>query len=229
MRRIALVALFAACGGDSNKPDAPPAAAMITISGTATARDASGSTPLAGVTIGAYSNTDENTPVTTATTDAQGNFTLTVMTGGTALDGYLKATIASYMDTYLYPPTALGGDFSGATVVMLKPDTFDLLANTLCGANQMTTNGAIAAEVEDGSGAFVAGATVSSNPAANKYCYNASNFPSKNATATDTDGLGYMFNVTGTATVSASKSGLTFQSHPLKARAGALTTTLITP
>jgi hypothetical protein len=93
----------------------------------------------------------------------------------------------------------------------------------------MTTTGAIAAEVEDGSGAFVAGATVSSNPAANKYCYNASNFPSKNATATDTDGLGYMFNVTGNATVSASKSGLTFQSHPLKARAGALTTTLITP
>lgn len=202
---------------------------MITISGTATARDASGSMPLAGVTVGAYSNTDENTPVTTATTDAQGNFTLTVTTGGVALDGYLKATMATYMDTYLYPPAALGGNFSGATVVMLTPDTFDQLANFLCGANQVTTNGAIAAEVEDGSGAFVAGATVSSNPAANKYCYNSNNFPSRNATVTDTDGLGYMFNVTGTATVTASKSGTTFASHQVKARAGALTTTLITP
>jgi hypothetical protein len=163
------------------------------------------------------------------TTDGSGNFTLTVMTDGTALDGYLKATIASYMDTYLYPPAPISANFNNATVIMVTPSTFDLLSNTLCGANQMTTNGAIGAVVLDGSGSDVAGATVTSNPAATKYCYNANAFPSRNATSTDTDGVAYMFNVTGQATVTAMKTGVTFHAHPVKARAGALTTTLITP
>ena len=205
------------------------AASTITVTGTAAARDASGSTPLQGVTVGAYAATDETTPVTTATTDASGNFTLTITTNGVALDGYLKATMSTYMDTYLYPPAPLAADFSGATVVMLTPGTFDLLANTLCSASQVTTNGAIAAEVEDASGAFVAGATVASSPAANKYCYDQNSFPNRGATVTDTDGLGYMFNVTGTVTVTAMKAGTTFTSHAVKARAGTFTTTLIKP
>jgi hypothetical protein len=209
--------------------DSPPAPTTITISGTVTAKSASGSTPLSGVTIGAYKTTDETTPVTTATSDGSGAFSLTVMTNGTALDGYLKATDATYMDTYLYPTKAISADFANATVLMVTPSTFDLLANTLCGASQTTANGTIAAIVEDGQGSAVAGAAVSSNPAATKYCYNASGFPSRNATATDTDGVAYMFNVTGAATVTAMKTGSTFGSHAVKARAGALTTTLITP
>lgn len=231
MRRIALAAFFAACGGGGggSTVDSPPVATTITVTGTVSARDASGSTPLSGVTVGAYASSNESTPVTMATSDASGNFTLTITTNGTALDGYLKATMSTYMDTYLYPPAPLAANFSGATVIMLTPNTFDLLANTLCGANQMTSNGAIGAEVEDGSGAFVAGATVASSPAANKYCYDANNFPSRNATATDADGLAYMFNVTGSVTVSAMKTGSTFASHAVKARAGALTTTLIKP
>ncbi len=231
MRRIALGLLLVACGGGSSKPtvDAPTVPPMITVSGTATARDASGSTPLMGVTVGAYASSNESTAVATATSDAQGNFTLTIPTNGVALDGYVKATMSSYMDTYLYPPAPLSANFSGATVVMLTPSTFDLLANTLCNANQMTSMGTIAAEVEDGSGAFLAGATVASNPAATKYCYDASGFPNRTATATDTDGLGYMFNVTGTVTVTAMKTGSTFTSHSLKVRAGAFTTTLIRP
>lgn len=231
MRRIALGLAVAACGGGSSKStiDGPMVPTTITVTGTASARSASGSMPLMGVTVGAYASSNESTPVTTAMTDAMGNFTLTIPTNGVALDGYVKATLSTYMDTYLYPPAPLAADYSGATVVMLTPSTFDLLANTLCSANQMTSMGTIAAEVEDGSGAFVAGATVASNPAATKYCYDSGGFPSRTATATDTDGLGYMFNVTGTATITAMKSGTTFTSHMVKARAGALTTTLIRP
>src|SRR5512139_3887749 len=145
MRPIALSAILAACGGGSSKStiDGPQAPAMITVTGTASARDATGSSPLSGVTVGAYASSNETTPVTTAMTDAQGNFTLTIPTGGVALDGYVKATMASYMDTYLYPPAPLAADFSGATIVMLMPSTFDLLANTLCSASQMTSMGAI--------------------------------------------------------------------------------------
>lgn len=231
MKFVLSCLIFAACSGGSNKPavDGPTVPATITVTGTASSRSATGSSPLQGVTIGAYATSNEATPVTTAMTDAQGNFTLTITTNGVALDGYVKATLATYMDTYLYPPAPLAADFNGATVIMLTPNTFDLLANTLCSANQTTSMGTIAAEVEDGSGAFVAGATVASSPAATKYCYDSGGLPSRSATATDTDGLGYMFNVTGAATVTAMKAGTTFTSHSVKAHAGALTTTLIKP
>jgi len=93
--------------------------------------------------------------------------------------------------------------------------------------------GAIAVVVIDAAEMPVMGATTASSPAASKVCYNATGaagtIPSRNATATDADGVAYMFNVTGQATVSAMKSGSTFLSHGVNARAGAFTTTLIQP
>ncbi len=81
----------AATGGGADAKqflDAPiTAPAQITISGKATAQDTSGSMPLAGVTVAAFRTTDENTPIATTTTDAQGNYSLTLETGGVALDG----------------------------------------------------------------------------------------------------------------------------------------------
>ncbi len=237
---LAALVLASACGGDDGNPmntvdgnmntiDSPPAAQTVNISGTATSRDATGGMPLAGVTIAAYASTDENTPVAMATTDASGNYMLTIMTNGTALDGYLKATTSGYVDTYLYPPAPITADFSGAAINMVTQDTFDLLANTLCRANQTAANGTIAVEVVDAAGATGGGATVASSPAASTYCYNKNGLPSSTATETATDGVAYMFNVTGQATVSAMKTGSTFASHGVKARAGALTTTLIGP
>ena len=76
----------------------------------------------------------------------------------------------------------------------------------------------------------VMGATTASSPAASKVCYNNMGFPSRNATATDDDGVAYMFNVTGQATVSAmKKAGLTFNSHVVNARPGTFTTTVLQP
>ncbi|MBV8759175.1 MAG: hypothetical protein JO257_17940 [Deltaproteobacteria bacterium] len=236
---LALALVLAACGGSSSPSgggpdgstggnhDAPSAPAMVTFSGTVQSKGTSTS-PLAGVSLGAYGE-GSSTAVATATSDSQGNFTMMIPTGGTALQGYVKATFNGYVDTYLYPPTAVAADTTGVTVFMVTPSTYDLLANTLCQGNQMTTNGGIAVEVLDASMAKVQGATVASMPAATKYCYNQGGFPNKSATSTDTDGIAYMLNVTGTATVSASKSGLTFKSHQVNARAGALTLTIIQP
>jgi hypothetical protein len=129
----------------------------------------------------------------------------------------------------LYPPAPISADFSGAAINMVTPSTFDLLANTLCRGNVTATDGTIAVEVIDSANATVGGATVASTPAAGKYCYNQGGLPNSAATATATDGVAYMLKVTGQATVSATKSGSTFTSHVVKARAGALTTTLIGP
>lgn len=224
---LAAALLFGACGDDGGGADASNVPAMITISGTATARSLS-SMMLSGVVVSAY-RTGNDTPVAMTTTDAQGNYSLVVPTNGQALDGYLKGTLATYLDTYLYPPAPVSADFDGASMNMITPGTLSLLANTLCGANQETTNGVIAAIVIDAAEMPVIGATVSSSPAANKVCYNAGGTPNRDATATDDDGLAYMFNVTGQATVSAAKAGSTFMSHGVNARGGAFTTTLIQP
>lgn len=208
-------------------PDAPPAPAMITISGQATARSLMGTAPVKNATIEAYKNSDQTTPVATTTTDMQGNFSLTISTGGVALDGYLKATASTYMDTYLYPPAPLTADFAGAAVNMLTPNNFSILSLTLCQSNQMTTEGAIAVEVVDTTGTFVQGAKLASTPVAGTYCYDANGVPNSSATATDTDGVGFMFSITGDAAVTATKTGATFKTHTVKARAGAFTTTII--
>jgi hypothetical protein len=162
-------------------------------------------------------------------TDASGNYTLMIPTNGVALDGFLKATKPGLVDTYLYPPEPLTEDFAGASLNMVSPTTFGLLADTLCRANQEAAKGTIAILVNDAAGMPVAGATVASNPAAPTTCYNGSNgLPSSMATETSTDGVGYLFNVTGNVSVSAMGSA-TFRSHQVNARAGALTTTLVQP
>lgn len=219
------------CGDDGGSADAPPSApAMITVSGTATKHENTSTSPAAGVMVGAYKNSDPNTAVATAMTDANGNYTMMIPTGGVAVDGYLKATLASFLDTYLYPPKALDADFNMASLNMVNTSTLSLLSGTLCGSTQDTAKGVIAVIVADANMTAVKGASVSSSPTAQKYCYNSGGFPNKTATATDTDGIAYMINLApGEVTVNAMMTGVTYASHKVNARAGVLTTTVIQP
>ena len=201
--------------------------AHIMVSGTAKSAGTS-STPLAGVAISAYQNADEATVVASATTDQSGNYTLDITTNGKALDGYIKASIASYLDTYLYAPTPLVADYAGASMNLITEQTLELLSGTLC--NHAITNamGVVGLEAVDGAGAVVAGAQFVGTPAPVAYCYNGSSgLPDRNATMTAADGLGYMINVNGSVTVTATKSGVTFGSHVINVRIGSLTTTLV--
>ena len=203
---------------------------MIAISGTATKRMLLDTTPAAGVTVNAYRNSDANTSVAMATSDANGMYTMTITTGGTAIDGYLKATLAGFVDTYLYPPAPLTADFDSASLNMVDQNTIDVLSGTFCGSQQEATNAVVAVLVVDANNAPIGGASVSSSPEAVKNCYNAGGggVPDKTATVTDTDGIAYLVNLpAGQVTVSASKSGLSFSSHEVNARAGVLTTTVI--
>ena len=234
VRHILPLSLFSlvACGGgdDPLTPDSPPAAQMITLSGTAQEVSASGTDPAPGVLVEAFRNSADTTVVVSATTDAQGNYTLTVETNGTALDGFLKATKSGLLDTYLYPDKPLGEDFDGASINMVSSSTINALSQFLCDDPQDPAKGVIAALVFDGAQQTVGGAMINASPAPTSVCYNGNNdLPDGDANMTAADGIGYMFNVTGEVTVSTTVTGATYTSHKVTARAGALTTTLFRP
>jgi hypothetical protein len=255
MRALTLVPLlFAiACGNSSNNTnnadaasgsDAPtggsdvPSGSTIKISGVATIQTTSTPGLGANVVVGAYASSDENTPVATATTDAQGNYTLTLPTSG-PLDGFLKATKAAdgsttYVDTYLYPPVPITTDFANAAINMVSTSNYGLL-NALFGGDAAA--GMIVLEVVDSTTliAPVSGATVTITPALPDgktalYTKEGSSLPNSSATATGADGRAFLLKApTGTVTVTASATqGPTFKPTTLNVHAGAFTTTLIT-
>jgi hypothetical protein len=227
----------AAPGGPDAKQflDAPATqAATVTISGQATSQSTSGSTPEAGVMIQAFRNANENTAIAMTTTDAQGNYSLTIETNGEAIDGFLKATKSGFKTTYLYPPYPIEMDFSTASIILVTQATYEALSN-IAQANQAAGKGVVALIVTDGTNP-VGGATVSSTPAASPAParYNGVVgtlvLPSATANMTHTDGVAYLFNLPpGQVTVSAAKTGSTFASHNVKAWADQLTTTVIVP
>ena len=224
------VAVAACSGDDTARPDAEQVAAILRVSGTAVEYGASGTTPLEGVRVGGYRSSDETTEATHTITAADGSYALDLETGGVAIDGYFKATKDTFMTTYLYPPGLVDQDFLDARVAMLKPDTFMLLTDTFCGANQLATNGAIVVIVADSNTAPIAGAVVGSSPAATKYCYNQGGYPNRNETSTDTDGIAYYLNVpAGKVTVNALKTGVSLRSDAIFTRPGVITTTVIRP
>jgi len=171
----------------------------------------------------------------TATSAADGTFSISVNATGAGINGYLKATTPgtgqnAYKDSYLYPPATLTANYSGVPVYVLKVSTYNLVNSSfVLNNNQSAQNGWIALLLQDAAGAPVAGATVTSTPMG-QVNYNASNLPSTSATATAADGIAYDTNITaGTVTVKAAKPGTSFAMHSIKVRPDVVTLTLVTP
>ena len=241
--QLALI-LIAACGGGGNSSDgvdaaksidakifldAPPVVnTMITISGTASSQGASASAPLAGVVVALFKTGNETTAVATSTTGADGKYSFSIQTNGLVVDAFIKATKSTFADNYIYPTAPFQADTATVDASMIATSDFSGLG-ILTG--QQTTNGFVAAIVLDGSGAPVAGATISSSPASGKYAYADNNGYPTGTTATIADGRAFFINVPPSAptTISASKTGVAFKSHPLVAHANALTTTFLAP
>lgn len=207
-------------------PNVPP---MITLSGKTSEDGLSGTTIVTDATIAAFASSNETTAVATATSDAQGNYSLTITTNGLQFDGYLKATKTGYIDIYLYPTAPYIADSTGGDINMLTPSNYGLI-NTFASGNQQSGTGLIGLAVVDANDQPVAGATVTSTPAAGAYRYMGSNgIPSGTATETAADGVAFMFSVPdGAVTIKATKAGATFKTHVVKAHADKFTTTSIT-
>jgi hypothetical protein len=229
-RTLVLLLVAAACGSSKGggTPDASNVPAMITVSGKATQQSTTTSTPASGVTIAAFKNTDENTAIAMTTTDANGMYSLTITTNGQPLNGFLKATKSGNVDTYLYPPAPLVADFTNASINELDTNLYGTVAQTI-GRGQ-AGQGMIALEVVDTTMATVAGAMVTSSPAAAHTGYTgALSLPDISGTMTVADGRAFLFGLApGQVTVMATKSGATFKTTSLKVHADAFTTTVVT-
>src|ERR1700733_2728777 len=102
LRLLSLV-LVTACGnvvanpidGGNSPIDAPTGStgnpSSITISGSVDDLSIGEATSVAGVTLSAFAASNENTPLATATSDAQGAYTMTLSTV-IPFDGFIKAS-----------------------------------------------------------------------------------------------------------------------------------------
>jgi hypothetical protein len=242
MKIASFVLLIAACGGSTSNPggtaDAPPGIdaqvfhdappnvpAMIAIGGTAYDNGQSSSTPLAGVAIALRSRADDST-IASATSDAQGKYSMSVMTGGHVVDAYILATKSGYTDAAVFPAVPFAADAPMADSNLVTTGNFNLLTIY---TGQQSGNGIIVAEILDGSSMPVAGATVASSPASGSVLYSDSNGTPSSMTSTNTDGTSFFVNVPpGSVTVTATKSGATFKPHSVTARANTFTSTVVT-
>jgi hypothetical protein len=234
---LLLVCVLGACDGsdelatDAGSGDGGSVPAMITITGQAAEVSGSGLDAMVNLPIAAYDRDDEVTPIATTTSDSLGNYTLTIPTSGKPFDGFIKAQPAGqgYVDTYVYLPGALSASFDGAPVRVATAFTLGLL-DDFCASSQVAGNGTLVAIATDAAHTPVAGVTFSTTPAANKYCYNGQQGqPDSVQLTTATDGVGYMFNVTGPTTLSAMKTGATFTSRSVTVRPDVVTLVMIAP
>lgn len=242
MKIVPFVLLLAACGSSNSNPgggadapasidaqvfnDAPPnVPAMITIAGTARDNGQNSSTPLAGVAIALKSRADDTT-IASATSDAQGAYSMTVTTGGHVVDAYILATKSGYTDAAAFPAVPFAADDLMADSNLVTTGNFNLL--TLY-TGQQSGNGIIVAEILDASSMPVAGAAVSCSPASGSVLYSDSNGTPASGSSTNTDGTSFLVNVPpGSVSLSAMKSGATFKSHSVTAKANTFTSTVIT-
>jgi hypothetical protein len=238
VRLVSILALAAACGKDSpSNPNTGAYACLgqalpttapssITVNGTVT-QGVITPAPSSGATVTAY-RTGNASPLATTTTAANGTYTLSISTGGTPVDGYLQISNTGYITTYAYPPAPLAANATESGILVTTSEFANL--STVANVTQDPSKGFIAVVVEDCAGAPIAGATISTNPAAGTIRYNSGGFPSSSATSTAADGIAYAFNVTaGDVIVSATGGGHTLRAHTVAARTDGIILTAVTP
>lgn len=200
------------CLGD---PIPNPVVDTITVSGQAVAITMGGQEALADVTVQAYDADDQAIDGALDTSDAQGDWSITADVGNEPLDAYMRGNLDGYLDTYLFPPTPLYEDLTGASVIMLTPQTLQLLG--LLGLSQDNDKGVVLVVVLDCDGNPVEGASVTTTPAAGITAYIEDGAPSTSATATDSSGVAMLFNVpAGDVEVDATVMGMSLREHTVR-------------
>lgn len=233
---VALIAAgLAACSSNSSGPGAgfeclgqalpTTAPALVNVTGQVRQHVLSPNA-LAGAYVFAFRSGDTTT-LAADTSNTPGFYSLAITSGGTPVNGYVRATDSAHISTYAYPAVPLAGDAT-ENVLMITSSEFSSLAG-VAGITPVAGDGFIGLVVTNCAGTPLAGATVTSSPPGTVR-YNAGGVPSSSATSTADDGVAYIANVAaGNVTVQANASGHTLREHVVNARADAITLTQIQP
>jgi hypothetical protein len=165
--------------------------------------------------------------------DFVGAFTITDPTNSTTpIDAYLKSTSAGFVDTYVFPPSAIAENLAGTPIVMVSTTIFGLLP-VLTGITQDAGNASLIVAAVDCEQGAMEGATVSITPDVGTLRYAGANgIPSMTAfPSTQAPGLAYIFNVPpGSYQVDATApDGTILRSVTVKAFSDATTTAVVAP
>ena len=220
-----------ACLGDPLPTTAPD---PVTVAGTAKTLNGLSTSNADGVLVAAFPS-GGSTAIDSATTPTDGTFSLSLATGAAPLDAYIKATKSGLLDYYLFPATPLTADVSDAPVLVLSQSSLGTVESlaSVTPAGDPNSVGLVAVVVQDCDGSSVAGATISvkeSNADVGDLRYVSGSIPSTTATATDSSGAAFVFNVpAGTATISATVGGMTLRTHSIPVSGGATHATIVVP
>lgn len=167
--------------------------------------------------------------------DFTGPFTFTDPNNSTTpIDAYLKSTSGGFVDTYVFPPSAISENLSGTPIVMVSTTIFGVLP-TLISETQDTGNGVLIIAAVDCEQGAMEGANVSITPDVGSLRYAGANgIPGPTTTnypATQSPGLAYIFNVPpGSYQVdSTAPDGTILRTVTIKAFADSTTTAVVAP
>jgi hypothetical protein len=162
------------------------------------------------------------------TTGLNGAFSITLPTGGTPLDAYLRVSSTGNVDSYVYPPLPFAADYQRDVPLI----TTALRTGLADEADVMleADTGLLYLQVLDCNGDPIEGATVTTIPPGD-VSYTADSFvPVPNATSTGASGTAYVFNLPpGNVEVDATMAGYSLREHTIQVRANVTTITSVVP
>jgi hypothetical protein len=211
------------CSGKPNPTTAPP---MVTITGTTideVVLSAVGSAMVEGFFDGVSASVFE------AISDANGNFTGSLPTGGVARNGYLVASAPGYLATNLTFGVPISAGLSGLQVPMFTQSDLAMLGSAAMQSfDGSNVQGVIA--VSDCLGSGIVGATVTTDPPASAIVYANQNLPDLSLSTTDATGIAFVFNLPpGTISIGGLLEGTPLRTHTATVMPGQVMVSLLQP
>jgi hypothetical protein len=158
------------------------------------------------------------TPVSTTTSDALGDYSISIPTAGVPFDGLLHATKPGYIPASYYPPNPFAAN-AAAPILMLTPTTFSLVTLSFK-VTQSSANGWIVMQPLDCTGAPLMNSIISARQAGAEV----------GTVNTDTDGNVWIFNVPpGVTAITGAADGNVLRAHNVTVKANEEVLTSIAP
>jgi hypothetical protein len=201
------------CLGEELPTSAPP---TVRLSGTVTHSTATNSVPVPNATV---SVERAGVPLASASTPTSGQYSFLLATNGNPLDAVVHASAGGYVDTWAQGPRSYVQDTGNIDLEMFDSSTLRLLG-LIASVNINDAKAILIVHLDDCNGRSIAGAVVKSS-LGGTVRYVSNGVPSPQATATDSSGSAFIFNVPeGTVTLTASVGNVTLRPRVVEAHAG---------